>query len=208
MLKRPFLLHYKLPHLCLLEESVFVTVMLFCCYFTFMPHRCNQCRQPQSDRWLPGQKAVQRLEALHVLWDLLHLWTECGESLPGWWEDVTSKKDKRKGVNGFGRKCHLCVKAKHGNGSKSWRVRVLLSGKCCAPQWVALSHHTVKVTGLIPKPGWKTTRNRINFQKLINHWCRVYKFFEVLWVTLICSFKKGLILLCMNVRCLHFVLAL
>lgn len=50
------------------------------------PCRCNQCCQPQSDWWLTGQKVVKRPEALYILWDLLHLWPECGESLPGRWE--------------------------------------------------------------------------------------------------------------------------
>lgn len=50
------------------------------------PYRCNQCCQPQSDWWLTGQKVVKRPEALYILWDLLHLWPECGESLPGRWE--------------------------------------------------------------------------------------------------------------------------
>lgn len=59
--------------------------------------RCNQRRQPQSDRWLAGQKAVEWPEALHVLRDLLHLRAECGESLPGWWEGG-ALKTKKSGV--------------------------------------------------------------------------------------------------------------
>lgn len=49
------------------------------------PLRCNQCRQPQSDWRLTGQKVVEWPETLHILRDLLHLRPERGESLPGWW---------------------------------------------------------------------------------------------------------------------------
>lgn len=56
--------------------------------------RCNQCCQPQSDWWLAGQKVVEWPEALHVLWDLLHLWPECGESLPGRWEGCRKSGDE------------------------------------------------------------------------------------------------------------------
>lgn len=48
--------------------------------------RRNQRCQPQSDRWRPGSETVQRPETLHVLWNLLHLWSERGESLSRWWD--------------------------------------------------------------------------------------------------------------------------
>lgn len=50
--------------------------------------RCHQRCQPPSYWWLAGQKVVQWPEALHILWDLLHLRPQCGKSLSGWWEDT------------------------------------------------------------------------------------------------------------------------
>lgn len=72
-----------------------INMFLFLCFFFFFYFlRCNQCCQPQSDWWLAGQKVVEWPEALHVLWDLLHLWPECGESLPGRWEGCRKSGDE------------------------------------------------------------------------------------------------------------------
>lgn len=61
--------------------------MTSCVLLSLSPlSRCHQCHQPASNRWRPCPQALQRLEALHLLRDLLHVWPQCGESLPGWWD--------------------------------------------------------------------------------------------------------------------------
>lgn len=66
------------------------------------PLRCNQRRQPQSDRRLAGQKVVEWPETLHVLRDLLHLRPERGESLPGWWARCPKSRLPEVGIDSVG----------------------------------------------------------------------------------------------------------